>query len=213
MSDSPLPTGVVTFLFTDIEGSTRMIRTHPGMYTNLLERHREILREAFADGVEFGTAGDALFYAFDRPDRALNAAIEGQRKLAAEKWKNVVGVKVRMGLSAGSVELRGDDYVGLEVHRVARVCAAAHGGQVVVSQTVRDLARTAAEFDDLGEYALAGLEAPERLFQLVADGLATSFPTLRVASVEPKRTGGFHSSAAPPAVARRCRAAPARSAL
>jgi class 3 adenylate cyclase len=187
-----LPTGVVTFVFTDIEGSTRLIRTQPDFYTGLLERHREILRTAFHDGVEFGAAGDALYYAFDQPDAAIAAAVDGQRALAREHWRNVVGLKVRMGVSTGSVGLLGDDYVGLEIHRVARICAAAHGGQVVVSQSVKNLVRESTQLVDLGDYSLAGLTQPERLYQLIAEGLATEFPPLRVKPVASRRIGRLH---------------------
>ena len=120
------------------------------------------------------------------------AAADAQRRLAAEKWQNVAGLRVRMGLSAGSVELQGTDYVGLEVHRVARICAAAHGGQVVVSQTVKDLATGRFSYADLGEYALAGLAAPERLYQLQIDGLPVEFPPLRA---DPRRAAPARTAA------------------
>ena len=172
----PLPSGIVTFVFTDIEGSTRMIRAQGELYPTLLARHRELLRKAFHEGVEFGTAGDALFYAFERPATALDAAAEAQRRLSAEAWPAGVVVRVRIGVSVGSVELLGDDYVGLEVHRVARICAAAHGQQIIASHLAVELAGPDYEFFDLGEYNLAGLGSAERLYQLVFAGGETEFP-------------------------------------
>jgi class 3 adenylate cyclase len=119
------PTGTVAFLFTDIEGSTRLARSHPDEYETLLERHRSILREAYARhaGLEVGTEGDSFFVAFGSPLHALRAAAEGQRALTAADWPPGADLRVRMGLHVGEARRRDGDYVRLEVHRAARIAA------------------------------------------------------------------------------------------
>jgi predicted ATPase/class 3 adenylate cyclase len=179
-----LPTGTVAFLFTDIEGSTRLARSLPDAFPGLLDRHREILRGAFAEGIEVDSAGDAFFVAFACVPDAAGAAAEAQRRLAAEPWPEGGAVRVRMGLHAGIADLVGASYVGVEVHRAARVCAAAHGGQVLVSQAAAQLAEGSASSSvrPLGEYWLKDFDAaPEPLHQLVVEGLAESFPPPRTA--------------------------------
>src|SRR3954469_17818876 len=173
-----LPSGTVTFLFTDVEQSTRLL-TELGAdaFAEALEEHRRRLREAFAAGHEVDTQGDALFYAFARADDAVLAAADGQRALAA------LPVRVRMGIHTGQPSILGDRYVGLDVHRAARICAAAHGGQVVLSQTTRDLADVEAR--DLGEHRLKDLTQPQRLHQLLAPGLETEFASLRTLENRP----------------------------
>src|SRR5206468_9541343 len=133
---SELPTGTVTFLFTDIEGSTRLLHELGDDYADALAEHRRALREVFSrhSGVEVDTQGDAFFVAFARAKDALAAAVEAQRGLANGP------VRVRMGLHTGEPVVTGEGYVGIDVHRAARIAAAAHGGQVVVSQTTYDLA-------------------------------------------------------------------------
>jgi predicted ATPase/class 3 adenylate cyclase len=161
MSRSELPTGTVTFLFTDIEGSTQLLqRLGNERYVEELLRHRERIREVVRAhrGVEFGTEGDAFFVAFDRAEDALGAAEGIQSALAAGP------IRVRAGIHTGEVLVADGDYVGLEVHKAARICAAAHGGQVLVSERTRAIA--GAVLDDLGEHRLKDLAAPERLFQL-----------------------------------------------
>jgi predicted ATPase len=155
-----LPGGTVTFLFTDIEGSTRLLHELGDGYADALAEHRRVLREAFArhDGVEVDTQGDAFFVAFVRASDALAAAAEGQQTLAAGP------VKVRMGLHTGEPLVTEEGYVGIDVHRAARIAAAGHGGQVLVSQTTRDLAGSNG-LRDLGEHRLKDLSAPERIFQ------------------------------------------------
>ena len=129
-----LPTGTVTFLFTDVEESTRLLeQLGAAEYGKVLEEHRARLRRVFHLGREVDTQGDALFYAFARADDAVAAAAAGQRALEG------LPLRVRMGLHTGQPSIVGDDYIGLDVHRAARICAAAHGGQVVLSQTTRDL--------------------------------------------------------------------------
>ena len=166
------PHGTVTFLFTVIELSTRLL-TDLGAeaYGRALEEHRSRLRAAFHAGYEVDAQGDSLFYAFDRVADAVHAAAAGQRALDG------LPVRVRMGIHTGQPAILGDRYVGLDVHRAARICAAAHGGQVVLSQPARDLADV--ETRDLGEHRLKDLTQPQRLHQLLAPGLETEFAPLR----------------------------------
>jgi predicted ATPase/class 3 adenylate cyclase len=173
-----LPTGTVTFLFTDIEGSTRLLRELGDAYADALTDHRKLLREAFTAhaGAEVDTQGDAFFFAFPRAKDAVAAAIEGQRALAAGP------LSVRMGIHTGEPVLTGEGYAGLDVHRAARIASSGHGGQVLVSHTTRDLVddELPAELAlrDLGEHRLKDLTRPQRIYQLVADGLEHSFPAL-----------------------------------
>jgi predicted ATPase/class 3 adenylate cyclase len=164
-----LPTGTVTFLFTDIEGSTRLLRELGDAYADVLAEHRRALRDAWwrHEGVEVDTQGDAFFVAFARASDAVAAAAEAQRALAGGP------VRVRMGLHTGE-PLRSDEgYVGFDVHRAARIAAAGHGGQVLLSQATADLAGV--DVRDLGLHRLKDLSAPERLFQLGRE----DFPPLK----------------------------------
>jgi len=182
----PLPTGTLTFLFSDIEGSTRLLQSAGAAYTQLLERHQALLRAAFgaAGGVEVATEGDSFFVVFASAGSAVRAAAAAQRALAAETWPPSVGeVRVRIGLHTGEGTLGGDNYVGLDVHRAARIGAAAHGGQVLLSDTTRALVSASLPDDfslrDLGEHRLKDLDQPERLVQLVVNGLRGEFPPPR----------------------------------
>jgi predicted ATPase/class 3 adenylate cyclase len=170
MTAVKLPTGTVTFLFTDIEGSTRLLHDLGERYAEVLAEHRRVLREAFArhGGVEVDTQGDAFFVAFSRATDCVTAATEAQRALAAGP------VQVRMGIHTGEPTRTDEGYVGIDVHRAARIAAAGHGGQVLVSQTTCDLLDNA-ELRDLGEHRLKDLTAPQRLFQ-VGGG---EFPALK----------------------------------
>jgi len=156
-----LPTGTVTFLFTDIEGSTRLLHELGDGYADALGEHRRALRAAFAahDGVEVDTQGDAFFVAFSRARDALAAAQEGQEALASGP------IRVRMGVHTGEPVVTDEGYVGLDVHRAARIAAVGHGGQVLVSQATRELAG-ADGLRELGEHRLKDLTAPERIYQL-----------------------------------------------
>ncbi|HEY6056813.1 MAG TPA: adenylate/guanylate cyclase domain-containing protein, partial [Candidatus Limnocylindrales bacterium] len=181
-----LPTGTLTFLFTDIEGSTRLVAALGERFGPLLERHQALLRAAFdaRGGVEVATEGDSFFVVFASAGAAVVAAAAAQRALAAEHWPaGVEGVRVRMGLHTGEGRLGGDNYVGLDVHRAARIGAAAHGGQVLLSDVTRALAAESLPDDlvlrDLGEHRLKDLERPERLVQLVVRGLPEEFPPPR----------------------------------
>jgi predicted ATPase/class 3 adenylate cyclase len=180
-----LPTGTITFYFSDIEGSTRLLESLGDAYPPLLERQRTIARTAFErhGGTEVGTQGDSFFAVFPTASAAVDAAIEVQRALGAEPWPPEGDVRVRIGLHAGEGIVVADDYVGIDVHRAARVMSAGHGGQILVSAAAAALLAPAARdgFDlrDLGEHRLKDLSAPERLFQVVAAGLADAFPGVR----------------------------------
>jgi predicted ATPase/class 3 adenylate cyclase len=185
-------TGVVTFLFSDIEGSTKLeLSLGTERYAVLRERHRELLRAAFVanGGHEQSTQGDSFFVLFDSARSAVRAAIEGQRALANEPWPDGVAVPVRMGLHSGEALLGGGDVVGYDVNRAARIAGAAHGGQIVVSDAVRSLAGAGSdgtfELRDLGEHRLKDLLAPERLAQVVAEDLRTEFPPIHSLDARP----------------------------
>jgi predicted ATPase/class 3 adenylate cyclase len=186
-----LPTGTVTFLFTDIEGSTGLLQTLGDRYPAVLDRHAAIVRRAVAGGggVEVSTHGDAFFAVFTSPVGAVRAAVAAQRGLAAHDWSPGPPVRVRMGLHTGDGVLGGDDYAGIDVHRAARIADAAHGGQVVLSDATRGLVQhgldAGASLRDLGVHRLRGLDEPERLHQLVVEGLPSDFPAPRTPDVRP----------------------------
>ena len=169
-SDVSLPHGTVTFLFTDIEGSTRLLQERGDEYAELLAGHHRALRGEFErhGGVEVNTQGDAFFVAFERASDALAAAAAGRDALGDGP------IRVRMGLHTGEPTVTGEDYVGIDVHRAARIAAAGHGGQILLSQATRDLVRVAG-VRDLGVHRLKDLAAPERLYQLGED----EFPPLK----------------------------------
>jgi len=179
------PTGTVTFLFTDIEGSTQLVQRFGAEWPALLERHREALRSAFAahDGWEQGTEGDSFFVVFASAQGAVAAAAAGQRNLAAIDWPVDGRIAVRVGLHTGEGVRSGNDYVGVDVHRAARIGAAGHGGQVLLSSSTRALVEVGLPagltLRDLGEHRLKDLPDPQHLFQLVIEGLASGFPPLR----------------------------------
>ena len=178
------PSRTVSFLFSDIEGSTRLARSFPEFFASLLGRHHEILRGAFLAGREVDTAGDAFFVVFDQATEAVAAAVRGQRLLAEEPWPIDGRVRVRMGVHSGECDVVGDLVVGAEVHRAARICAAAHGGQVLVSEETAALcnaAESAFGFRSLGEYRLKDFDQPAELLQVQARGLADVFPPPRTA--------------------------------
>ncbi|HWQ02651.1 MAG TPA: adenylate/guanylate cyclase domain-containing protein, partial [Gaiellaceae bacterium] len=183
------PTGTVTFLFTDIEGSTRLLQELGDRYATVVADHRRILREAFGstDGREVDTQGDAFFYSFRRAKDAVTAAVAGQRALAAHEWPDGAEVKVRMGLHTGEPAVGEEGYIGLDVVRAARICSAGHGGQVLLSETTRalvggDLPEGVA-IRDLGEQKLKDVRA-EHLYQLELDGRPTYFPMLKTESTQ-----------------------------
>ena len=198
-----LPTGIVTFLFTDIEGSTRLLHELGDGYAGVLADHRRLLREAFAryDGVEVDTQGDSFFVAFADPRPAVAAATDAQTALAHHAWPDGAAVRVRMGLHTGEPLVADDHYVGVDVHRAARIAAAAHGGQALVSERTRELVASddaPGAFRDIGAHRLKDLPELERLYQLVIDGLPRSFPPPRVHE-EALESAGLPDYSLPPA--------------
>lgn len=185
------PTGTVTFLFTDIEGSTRLLqKLGADRYRQALETHRLLLRDVFARhaGYEVDTQGDAFFVAFSRAHDAVRAAGEAQRALQAYPWTDSVNLRVRTGIHTCEATATGEGYVGVGVHRGARICAAGHGGQVLLSHTTADLIEeedTGFGVRDLGEHRLKDLTEPHRLFQLVDPALPQEFPPLRTLENRP----------------------------
>ncbi len=185
-----LPTGTVTFLFSDIEGSTELAdRLAPPVYRGLLEQHHGLLREAFDahGGVERGTQGDSFLVVFRDAPAAVAAAVQAQQSLATGAWPADVDVRVRMGLHTGEGIPGGDDYVGSDINRAARIAAAAHGGQVLISDTTMTLSRRTLPggvgLKDIGEHRLRGLTGTERLYQVTIAGHRSDFPPLRTRQV------------------------------
>jgi predicted ATPase/class 3 adenylate cyclase len=185
-----LPTGTVTFLFTDIEGSTKLAeRLGTAAWSDLLEAHGRLLRAAFEEngGREIKTEGDSFFVVFRSAPAALTATVAAQRALASHDWPPDAPVRVRMGLHTGEGVLAPpDDYIGIDVHRAARVAAAGHGGQVLLSATTRALVEGSLPPDvtvrDLGEHRLKDLSRPEHIGQLVIADLPDQFPALKTLS-------------------------------
>ena len=180
-----LPTGTVTFLFTDVEGSTRLLQRVGDAYRDLLAAHHQILRESIATGggVEVQTEGDGFFAVFSTATGAVLAAVQGQRNLLSHLWPEGEVVRVRMGVHTGEGVLSNGAYVGLDVHRAARIAAAGHGGQVLVSDATRALVEHAlpvgVDLRDLGAHRLKDIEQPEHLYQLRIEGVPDTFPPIR----------------------------------
>jgi class 3 adenylate cyclase len=180
-----LPTGTVTFLFTDLEGSTRLLEAHPLAYREAVHRHHDLLQQAVEGhgGVVFETVGDAVYAAFERPTDAVAAALAAQAALLAVPWGETGPLRVRMGVHLGEVERRGAHYFGAPLYRCARLTATAHGGQVVLSAAVTEIVRDAlppgAALRDLGAHRLKDLARPERVTQLLHPDLPAAFPPLR----------------------------------
>ena len=188
-----LPTGTVTFLFTDIEGSTRLLQELGGVaYGTMQDQHSAIMRAAITagGGVEIRTEGDSFFAVFSSATGALHAAVTAQRELAAFPWSDDRPMRVRMGLHTGDGILGGDDYLGIDVNRAARIAATGHGGQVVISETTRALVVNGlpggVAIRDLGAHRLKDIEHTEHLHDLIVDGLDSDYPALR--SLQNRRT-------------------------
>jgi predicted ATPase/class 3 adenylate cyclase/TolA-binding protein len=179
------PSGTVTFLFTDIEGSTQLWERYPDAMKVAHARHESIIRQAVAahGGYAYKMIGDAFQVAFETAPEALATALDAQRALHGEPWGETGPLRVRMALHTGVTEERGDDYVGPSLNRVARLLGAGYGGQVLLTQPVYDLVRDDLPHDaslrDLGEHRLKDLVRPERVYQLIAAGLPSDFPPLR----------------------------------
>ncbi|HET6770917.1 MAG TPA: adenylate/guanylate cyclase domain-containing protein, partial [Actinomycetota bacterium] len=189
MTGSQLPTGTVTFLFSDIEGSTKLLQKLEDSYLDLLADHARIFRSAIgeAGGIEVSTEGDSFFVVFPSPAAAVEAAARIQRLLTEASF--LEPVRVRMGLHTGEGRLGGENYIGIDVNRAARIAAAGHGGQVLVSDTTRSLVEHSLPDGvtvlDLGEHRLKDLAHPEHLYQLVVEGLQIEFPPPRTLDARP----------------------------
>jgi predicted ATPase/class 3 adenylate cyclase/DNA-binding CsgD family transcriptional regulator len=186
-----LPTGTVTLLFTDIEGSTRLLQQVGERYASVLETCQHLLRATFQQwhGYEVDTQGDAFFVAFARATDAVSVSVAAQHALSAYPWPDGVSVRVRMGMHTGEPELASEGYVGLDVHRAARIMSAAHGGQMLLSQTTRELVEqdlpAGVSLRDLGEHRLKDLQRPSHLYQLVIADLPADFPPLKTLESRP----------------------------
>jgi predicted ATPase/class 3 adenylate cyclase len=184
-----LPTGTVTFLISDIEGSTRLAANLGPDWPDVLGDHAALIRKAVTEegGVEVSTEGDSFFCVFVDPAAALRAAVGVVRSMAAHPWPEEGRVTVRIGLHTGDGVLGGDNYVGLDVHRAARIAAAGHGGQILLSERTSSLVENrlpdGIELRRLGRYRLKDLDDPEQLTQVVIDGLSTDFAPLRTLDV------------------------------
>jgi DNA-binding NarL/FixJ family response regulator/class 3 adenylate cyclase len=183
-----LPSGIIALLFTDVEGSTRLVQELGEDYSAVMGEHRRLVRDAFeaVGGHEIDCRGDEFFIAFASSRDALRAATAAQQALLEYAWPSETPLRVRMGIHTGEPTLAEGGYVGIDVHRAARICAAGHGGQVLVSHATHELVVGDEELDfrDLGEHALKGIPRPERIYQLVVPGLADEFGPLRVAEGE-----------------------------
>ena len=180
----------MTLLFTDVEGSTRLVQRLGDAYGDVLYRMRRLIRDAAtsARGFVVDARGDEMFVVFPRTTDGAAAAVAAQHALAAAQWPDGAQVRVRMGLHIGTPAVTTEhDYVGVDVHRAARICAAGHGGQILLSEPARE-ELSGAPVSDRGVHRLAGLVEPERLYQLDAPGLSSTFPPLRAArAVEAQR--------------------------
>jgi DNA-binding NarL/FixJ family response regulator/class 3 adenylate cyclase len=182
-SASKLPTGTVTFLFTDIENSTGHVLELGDAYAQMIGDHRRLVRSALEErsGYEVDCRGDEFFLAFSAPADAVEAATAIQRRHESYRWPGDRPVRVRIGIHTGRPAIEDDDYVGIDVHHVARLCDAGHGGQVLLSKATVDLLGDVPVID-LGEQDLRGLPRPEPVFQLVTAGATQNFPPLRLAN-------------------------------
>ncbi len=190
---SLLPDGTVTFVFTDVEGSTRLLQELGDGYADVARDHRRIVREALGDagGTEIDTQGDAFFFSFARARDAARGAVDAQRTLRDHSWPHGAELRVRMGLHTGEPSVGDEGYLGLDVVRAARISAAGHGGQILVSETTRALLGNAlpegVTVHDHGEAQLKDIQH-ERIYELAVDGeQVSSFPPLKTQA--PKSTG------------------------
>jgi class 3 adenylate cyclase len=181
-----LPGGTVTFLFTDIEGSTRLLQELGDDYAQVVADHRRLLRDVFQQGggKEVDTQGDAFFYSFPRARDAVGAAVAGQRALAGHTWPQGTQVRVRMGLHTGEPTVGEEGYIGLDVVRAARICSAGHGGQILISETTRALLGnelpTGVSVRDLGKQQLKDVQH-EHVYELSLEESTREFPPLKQA--------------------------------
>jgi class 3 adenylate cyclase len=186
---SELPGGTVTFLFSDVEGSTRLLEQLGDRYQDVHRDHRRILREQLSEagGREIDTQGDAFFFSFTRARDAVAGAVAGQRALAEHEWPEGAEVKVRMGLHTGEPTVGEEGYLGMDVVRAARICSAGHGGQILLSETTRALVGNnvpeGVEVRDLGQANLKDIQH-ERIYELALEERPGGFPALKAAAPE-----------------------------
>jgi class 3 adenylate cyclase len=189
------PRGTVTFLFSDVDGSTEMVKSLGPRYANVLAEHRRLLRSEFVihHGREVDTQGDAFCIAFGSAKDAVLAAVAAQRALAAHDWDEGIAPRVRMGLHTCEPDQSDEGFVGLGLHRAARICTLGHGGQVLLSRSTAGIADdheiTGVSARDLGDQTLKNFDQPERVYQLVVDGLPSKFPPRRTAREQAPLTG------------------------
>jgi len=199
-----LPSGTLTFFFSDIEGSTRLLRRLREQYAKVLSDHRHLMRATFAKygGEEMGTEGDAFFVVFRRASDAVSAAAASQRALAEHDWPDGTELRVRIGLNTGEPGVEEEGYFGLGLHLTARICSAAHGGQVLVSQSTCALCQAeeldGIELRDMGEHLLKDFDRPERLFQLVIEGLPNEFEPPRTLDKQKEDDAAFRGEVGTP---------------
>jgi class 3 adenylate cyclase len=185
----------VTFLFSDVDGSTEMVKRLGARYADVLAEHRRLLRSEFVihHGREVDTQGDGFCIAFGSAKNAVLAAIAAQRAIAANDWEEGIAPRVRMGLHTCEPDQSDGGYVGVGLHRAARICTLGHGGQVLLSRSTAGIADdheiTGVSARDLGEQTLKNFDRPERVYQLVVDGLPSEFPPLRAAAEQAPLTG------------------------
>ena len=194
-----LPRGTVTFVFTDIEDSTELLKRLGDAYTEVLTGHRRMMRDAFSarDGIEMDTQGDAFFFVFSRARDAVSAAVEAQRAHAAAAWPGGETVRVRIGLHTGEPAIHDEGYVGLDVVRAARICTVGRGGQILLSETTRALLGSGlpdgVSVFPLGQRHLRGIDEPERVYEIAIDELEREEPV-----PEPPRVAPAEVDASPP---------------
>jgi class 3 adenylate cyclase len=187
-----LPAGTVTFVFTDLEGSTALVKQLGDDYGEVLSQHRRIVRDVFggAGGTEIDTQGDAFFYAFPRAREAVGASVEVQRRHASAEWPSGVQVRVRIGLHTGEPAVGAEGYHGLDVVRAARICTVARGGNVLLSETTKALIGSSlpdgVSVFPLGERQLKGIDEPERVFELDIDGVESTPAPAPAPAPEPR---------------------------
>jgi class 3 adenylate cyclase len=198
-----LPRGTVTFVFTDIEDSTELLKRLGDTYTEVLTGHRRIVRETFAasDGIEMDTQGDAFFFVFSRARDAVAAAVEAQRAHAAAAWPGGEVVRVRIGLHTGEPAIHEEGYVGLDVVRAARICTVGRGGQILLSETTRALLGSGlpdgVSVFPLGQRHLRGIDEPERVYEIAIDDLEHEEPP-PVIPAEPPAPAAAPGAPVPP---------------
>ena len=186
-----LPRGTVTFVFTDVEDSTELLKRLGDGYAELLSAHRRIVRDTFtaSDGIEMDTQGDAFFYVFSRARDAVAAAVEAQRAHAAATWPDGATVRVRIGLHTGEPAIHEEGYVGLDVVRAARICTVGRGGQILLSETTRALLGSVlpegVSVFPLGQRHLRGIDEPERVYEVAIEELDQEVEPVTPAPVEP----------------------------